>query len=100
MENAMSEYPRAKVTADRTQVYADVTLCENVVLELVGGLHDGESDSWEVWGVRIDGQLYREPRDLEGDRLAYGPFFQWLDRQAIKTLNASRPPEGAQRAVS
>lgn len=72
-----------KIDRDRTQTYADVDMGDGVLIELVRA-NDGTT--WEVWGVRIDDTLYREPRDLEGESLVPGPFGGRLDAALDKFL--------------
>jgi hypothetical protein len=45
---------------------------------------------WGVWGIRIDGSLYREPRDLDPEPLGDGPFCRWVEHEC----------EGAARALA
>ena len=49
---------------------ANIELHPGVYLELARE----ENGGWSVWGIRIDGKLYREPRDLTGEPLHEGPF--------------------------
>lgn len=74
---------------DPTQDIVNVKLTDSVTLELVRVYRDDDGepipDNWEVWGVRIDGRLYREPNQaLEGDTLREGPFEQWLNTAVAK----------------
>lgn len=72
---------RVKVDRDREQTYADADVGHGVVVEMVRA---NDAEQWEVWAVRIDGTLYREPRDLNGEPLNPGPFSEALDRAAFQ----------------
>jgi hypothetical protein len=66
-------------------IVADVDLGHGVVVELTA---DWQGENWEVWGVRLDGHLYREPRDLVGERLQDGAFRSWLEHETECWLRA------------
>lgn len=70
-------------------VSADVAMGQGVVLLFVRGL--GADGPWEVWGVKIDGVMYREPRDLVGDDLHPGPFSGWLDAELAQQTQGDPP---------
>lgn len=59
-------------------IVADVELGYGVVVEFTA---DWQGLNWEVWGVRIDGHLYREPRDLIGESLEDCRFRSWLESE-------------------
>lgn len=56
---------------------ADLTLLPGVTLQLA---RDDSGSGWSVWGIKIDGKLYREPRDLTGEPLHEGPFLDLVRR--------------------
>lgn len=57
---------------------ADIHISHNVVVELAT-LNEDYPYGWGVWGVRIDDNLYREPRDMEPEPLADGPFLTMIE---------------------
>lgn len=60
---------------------ADVDLGNGIVLEFATVGQDGRA-GWGVWGVRIDGQLYREPRDMEPEPMREGTWREMLNERA------------------
>lgn len=64
---------------------ANIEVGDGVVIELAT-LTEGYPHTWGVWGVRIDGNLYREPRDLTPEPLAAGPFREWIEAETERAV--------------
>lgn len=80
-----------KIEQDREQTYADVDMGHGVVVELVRG---NDAEQWEVWGVRLDGTLYRESKTLEGEPLQFGPLSDALDRAVTSRTQRNEADDG------
>jgi hypothetical protein len=65
----------------------DVTVCDGVIVQFASLNEDGTG--FGVWGVEIDGHLYREPRDLSPEPMQKGPWLTLLE-QAVKAKGGPR----------
>lgn len=73
---------------------ANVDMGNGVVVELAT-VGEGHPHTWGVWGVRIDGVLYREPRDLDPEPLKPGPFRDWVEQEAERAAVKARAGEAS-----
>jgi hypothetical protein len=72
---------------------ANVDMGNGVVVELAT-VGQGYPHTWGVWGVRIDGKIYREPRDLrDAGPLEPGPFRDWVEQEAERAAAKARAGE-------
>lgn len=65
----------------------DVWLHDGIVIEL----SRENGDALAVWTLRIDGQLYREPRDLTGEPLPENSRFVQEVRKAMADYEELNP---------
>lgn len=68
---------------------ANVDMGNGVLVELAT-LEETYPHSWGVWGIRINGVLYREPRDLSPEVLEPGTFRDWIEQETERAVYLER----------
>lgn len=67
---------------------ANITVAPGVIVELAT-LNDDQPYGWGVWGVRIDGVLYREPRNLNPEPMHDTPFRRLIEEHLESAVTAA-----------